>query len=247
MPIHDWTKVDAGLFHAFHQRWIASLSDALNGGVLPKDYFALTEQRMPGPIPDVVTLRLPKSKSPGEEGTGGTAVLTAPVNTRVVRRTDADVYADKADRISIRHRHGDVVAIIELVSPGNKSSATALRKFVGKTADLIGAGIHLLVVDPFPPGKHDPAGIHTAIWDEVGSPEGDDDVPPADKPLTLAAYDAGPEKVAYVEFVAVGDELPGMPIFLRPGEYVKVPLEATYRASWEVFPGAVKGLLQSVG
>jgi hypothetical protein len=240
MPIHDWTRVDAGLFHAFHQRWIASLSDALNGGVLPNAYFALTEQRLPGPIPDVVTLRLPKS--PDEEATGGTAVLTAPVKTRIVRRSDEDVYADKADRISIRHRHGDVVAIIELVSPGNKSSAAAFRAFVKKSADLINAGVHLLVVDPFPPGKRDPAGIHAAIWGEISSDDGDD-APPADKPLTLAAYDAGPEKVAYVEFVAVGDPLPDMPIFLRPGDYVKVPLEATYGASWTVFPGAVKRLL----
>jgi Protein of unknown function (DUF4058) len=162
----------------------------------------------------------------------------------VVRRREAEIYAGKANRITIRHRHGDVVAVIEIVSPGNKSSAVALRAFVRKSADLIGAGVHLLAVDPFPPGKHDPAGIHTAIWDEIGSAEGEDDVPPADEPLTLAAYDAGPEKVAYVEFVAVGDELPDMPIFLRPGEYVKVPLEATYGASWEVFPGAVKNLLQ---
>ena len=21
MPVHDWTRVDAGLFHAFHQGW----------------------------------------------------------------------------------------------------------------------------------------------------------------------------------------------------------------------------------
>ena len=26
MPIHDWTRVDAGLFHAFHQGWIITLS-----------------------------------------------------------------------------------------------------------------------------------------------------------------------------------------------------------------------------
>jgi hypothetical protein len=31
----------------------------------------------------------------------------------------------------------------------------------------------------------------------------------------LAAYDAGPERVAYVEFVAVGDVLPDMPLFLK--------------------------------
>jgi hypothetical protein len=44
MPIHDWTRADAGLFHAFHQGWISSLSAALNTGGLPPAYFALIEQ-----------------------------------------------------------------------------------------------------------------------------------------------------------------------------------------------------------
>lgn len=25
MPVHDWTRVDAGLFHAFHQQWISNV------------------------------------------------------------------------------------------------------------------------------------------------------------------------------------------------------------------------------
>jgi hypothetical protein len=29
MPIHDWTRVDAGLFHAFHHDWVSVLSRAL--------------------------------------------------------------------------------------------------------------------------------------------------------------------------------------------------------------------------
>ena len=33
MPIHDWTRVDAGLFHAFHHDWITNLSRAEHGGV----------------------------------------------------------------------------------------------------------------------------------------------------------------------------------------------------------------------
>jgi hypothetical protein len=28
MPVHDWTRVDAGLFHAFHQSWSVYLCDA---------------------------------------------------------------------------------------------------------------------------------------------------------------------------------------------------------------------------
>ena len=51
-----------------------------------------------------------------------------------------------------------------------------------------------------------------------------------DKPLTLAAYSAGPVK-AYVEPVAVGDVMPDMPLFLDPDRHVPAPLEATYQAT----------------
>src|ERR687884_439463 len=30
MPVHDWTRVDAGIFHHFHHAWIAEISSALN-------------------------------------------------------------------------------------------------------------------------------------------------------------------------------------------------------------------------
>lgn len=35
MPIHDWTRADAGIFHALHLKWIAELDKSLNGGLLP--------------------------------------------------------------------------------------------------------------------------------------------------------------------------------------------------------------------
>lgn len=31
MPIHDWTKVNAGIFHDFHHDWITMIKRALNG------------------------------------------------------------------------------------------------------------------------------------------------------------------------------------------------------------------------
>ena len=68
---------------------------------------------------------------------------------------------------------------------------------------------------------------------------------PPDKPLTVAAYAVGTETVAYVEPVAVGDPLPEMPIFLTAGWYILCPLEATYQAAWEQFPGPLKGPLES--
>src|SRR2546429_369776 len=98
MPIHDWTRVDAGLFHAFHQRWIHALCDALNTGGLPADYFALPEQVIKGPIPDVLTLRLDPGSSEISNGRAGVAVATAAPRTRLVKQTEADLYAGMASR-----------------------------------------------------------------------------------------------------------------------------------------------------
>ena len=44
MPVHDWSRVGAGIFHHFHQRWMAAFSDCLNDGRLPPDHYALAEQ-----------------------------------------------------------------------------------------------------------------------------------------------------------------------------------------------------------
>jgi hypothetical protein len=30
MPIHDWTRVEAGLFHHFHQDWTIEICRTLN-------------------------------------------------------------------------------------------------------------------------------------------------------------------------------------------------------------------------
>ena len=62
MPIHDWDRVDAGTFHYFHMRWIASICDVLNDGLLPRHYYAMGEQRAARDEPDVLTLH---SAGPG--------------------------------------------------------------------------------------------------------------------------------------------------------------------------------------
>jgi hypothetical protein len=241
MPIHDWTRVDAGLFHDFHQSWTFTLRQALNAGCLPPGYFALIEQNIKGPIPDVLTLKLAADAETSDRpDAGGIAVASAPPQSCVVQQTEADLYAHKANRITVRHRHGEVVAVIEIVSPGNKSSQAAFRVLVEKSADLIYQGVHLLVIDLFPPGRRDPHGIHKAIWSEF---QDDGFELPPHKPLTLASYSSGPVKTAYVEPLAVGDALPSMPLFLETGTYVSAPLEATYGAAWDAFPAVLKALL----
>src|SRR5438874_10818320 len=166
MPIHDWTRVDAGLFHAFHQSWIIKLCDALNADNLPPDYFALPEQSISGPISDVLTLELAPEGGETNRTAAGLAVATVPPRARLVRHAEDRIYVRKANRVAVRHRHGQIVAVVEIVSPGNKASKYELRALAEQSSELILKGVHLLVIDLFPPSKRDPQGIHKAIWDE---------------------------------------------------------------------------------
>ncbi|HKA05819.1 MAG TPA: DUF4058 family protein [Gemmataceae bacterium] len=240
MPMHDWTRVRAGTYHHFHYRWIAAIADALNTGSLPRGYFALAEQRVQSSEPDVVTLELTGRPATADGDAGGLAVETVPPRTRFVMETDSANYARRANRLTIRHAEGEVVAVIEIVSPGNKDSRHAIQSFVAKSIEFLDAGLHLLIVDPFPPTPRDPQGVHGSIWDEIG------DKPfklPADKPLTSVSYEVGEKTIAYVEPFAVGDVLPDMPLYLAPGQYVRCPLETTYQTTWRVFPEPLKGQL----
>lgn len=227
MPIHDWTRVPTHAYHDFHGRWLYAIRDSLNSGVLPSGYYARAEQTMRTMGPDVLTLQtLPPDPTAARAPAGGAATrvryqaTAAPVPTRTRQR-----------RVGVRHTSDDrLVAIIEPVSPGNKASRHATRTFVTKAARAVFEGIHVLLIDPFPPGRRDPNGLHAIIWDELG---GEPFTLPADQPLTLAAYEAAtPAPRCYVERVAVGQSLPDMPLFLETDYSVDLPVEATYSAAF---------------
>jgi Protein of unknown function (DUF4058) len=245
MPIHDWTRVDAGIFHAFHHDGITDLARALNRGLLPSDYYALPEQLAGGLGPDVLTLRIPAKGSPPDPAPGrGIALAEVPPRVRYHVSSEPSAYAAKAKAVVVRHTSDHrVVAMIEIVSPGNKNNRHGLRAFVAKAVAALQAGVHLLIVDLFPPGPRDPQGIHPAIWEEL---MGDVDFTlPADAPLTLAAYMGGDAPQAFVEPMAVGASLPEMPLFLTPDVYVPVPLEATYQSTWEALPAFWRSVLEN--
>jgi hypothetical protein len=251
MPVHDWTRVDAGVFHHFHHRWIAEISDRLNDGLLPPNFYALAEQ-FAGPLgPDVLTLerrRGPNGQSqPADPGPGTATTTTVALRRPAVRftaRTEMAYYRSRQRSVVVRHVSGDrVVALVEVVSPGDKASLTHLQRFVEKAAECLERGYHLLVLDLHPPTPRDPQGIHGAIWAAI---EDASYCQPADKPLTLAAYEAGElDKTAYVEPVAVGDVLPEMPLFLEPNAYINVPLEATYQAAFGGVPRHLRAVLEA--
>ncbi|MCU0874920.1 MAG: DUF4058 family protein [Pirellulaceae bacterium] len=245
MPVHDWARVDANVFHHFHQRWTIAICDALNAGLLPSGYSALVEQHAGGLVPDVLALERRFRPSGFDEHSGGIVTATPP-KTRLVRQAKV-VLAARANRIVIRRRLGDVVCVLEIVSPGDKSGRAALRAFVEKAIEFLRQGVHLLVIDILPPTSRDPRGTHKAIWDEIEE-EAFELLP--GKPLTLAAYVAGDlltgrETTAYIELVGVGDTLPNMPAYIDPNGYVPVPLEATYQAAWATCPADLRELVET--
>jgi hypothetical protein len=157
-------------------------------------------------------------------------------------RAEPDIYAAKAKTLTIRHASNHrVVAMIEIVSPGNKNNRSGLRSFVEKSVEVLRSGVHLLIVDLFPPGPRDPQGLHRAIWNEFIDNEFS---LPADKPLSLAAYVGGPVPEYFVEALAVGAMLKDMPLFLTQEHYTLVPLEATYMSAWEAVPSFWRSVLE---
>jgi len=68
---------------------------------------------------------------------------------------------------------------------------------------------------------------------------------PADKPLTMVAYECDLTTRAYIEPVAIGDVLPNMPLFLEPNGCVMVPLEATYQSAYIVLPRRWQRVLEA--
>lgn len=247
MPVHDWTQVEAGIFHDFHVAWIAEIRKALNEGLLPSGFYALAEQHAGRAIADVLTLHAGPSPESLESWSpptaGGTAVAEAP--PKVSRRQTAKVpMLSRRRTLAIRHVSGHrLVAMLEILSPANKDRDGTVEEFLDKVIAAVRAGVHLLVVDLFPPGRHDPQGIHGSILDCIDPAHEPYDLP-ADAPLTLASHAVGRDIEMYVEHLASGAALPEMPLFLHPERYINVPLEPTYMAAYAGMPAFWRDVLE---
>jgi hypothetical protein len=231
MPIHDWTRVDAGIFHHFRLHWILAIADVFNQRLLPRECYALAERQRMRPTVD----------GGGDDTTDG-GMLVAEPRVRNKAETDLEFYRRKQNVVAVRHVSGDhLVAVVEIVSKGNKSGRKAFDDFVRKAAEFLSHQVHLLILDVHPTTPRDPQGIHGAIWDEVA---GEEYIRPNDKLLTLVSYESGGRIRAFIEPVGIGDVLCDMPLFLEPGRYVEVPLEETYQLAFDSVPRRWQAILE---
>src|SRR5438094_3862061 len=161
MPVHDWTRVEAGIFHDFHVSWLPEIRKALNGGLLPEGYYALAEQHAGRAIADVLTLHVePVSNEPkaSPSAPGGPTVAEAPPRTRR-KQVAGPTSLGRRRTLAVRHVSGHrLVALVEIVSPANKDRLRHVEEFAGKAVEALDLGVHLLLVDLFPPARTTPTG-----------------------------------------------------------------------------------------
>ncbi len=248
MTVHDWTRVDAGTFHDFHLRWITHLAERLNGGALPPKYYAMAEHHAGRRIADVLTLHAsdpkvdPASLTPRADS-GAVAVAEAPPRAALHLTGKRLSPKGKPRTLAIRTASGHrIVALVEIVSPSNRDRKRSVQEFVTKVVAAMNAGVHVAVIDLFPPGKPDPRGMHGAVWAAL---TGAAEKLPKDRPLALASYVARDPAEAYVTPLAVGQPVADLPLFLTPTHYVNLPLADTYAATFRGIPAVWREVLES--
>ena len=152
------------------------------------------------------------------------------------------MYRARRRTLTIRHASGHrIVAFLEILSPGNKDRTTSVQELVNKVDSALMQGIHVMIVDLFPPGRFDPQGLHGAIWARYGMEEY---VVPSAQPLTVCSYRAVAPVEAYIEHLAIGDPLPDMHLFLDVETYINVPLELAYQAAFQDMPAFLRDVLE---
>lgn len=115
MPVHAWKLVPVRVFLSFHGSWITHLTEALNAGILPAGYYAMSEQVVPGMAVDQ-SIRPDPSRKPRRRKRRGREIVLRHVS---------------------RHQ---VIALIEIVSPGNKDRRASVRELATKVVLSLEAG-----------------------------------------------------------------------------------------------------------
>lgn len=220
-PLRDnppWTSINT--------LWVAGLIRWLNR-TLPKDvYQARAEARLGSAIEaDVAEYERLSANGPAQDG-GGVATLP---EVDVAVATIPAVFPDEfAVHMVDRTDSNRLVGVIELVSPGNKKESSEREAFLAKCLTYLQRGIGLTIIDVVTDRR---ANFHNELIRRLGS-----DQPPAtlpDEPGYVAGYRpvhrGGKNLIDLWPKVArVGEPLPSVPLPLRGGPLVPLPLEATY-------------------
>jgi hypothetical protein len=224
-PARNWESI--------YLAWAAAIMARLNERVLPTTYYAEMQFHIGSRVEvDVATLEreAPARQPAAVPGNGPAATLVtetwAPPLPALV------IPALFPDEIEVQVLGGptgaQLVAAVELVSPGNKDRLEARRAFACKCASYLQMGIGLVVVDVVTDRL---ANLHDELMRLME--QGDGLLFPGTPTTYAAAYRPVRRKEAdqvecWPAALAVGQPLPVVPLALRGGPTLPLDLEATY-------------------
>lgn len=213
-------------WESFHVTWAGAIADALNETLLPDGYFAEEHAHAGARIEiDVATFADEGGPSQSQSRAVATQTYAPPTPTAVVPAAFPDEFEV---RVYAAEGGARLVAAIELVSPANKDRDSHRRAFATKCAGYLAQGIALVVVDVV---TNRGGNLHGDILRLLGG------APPSDAPdLYTVAYrpvvrDVTPQIELWAHALAVGGELPVLPLALDAEQCLPIDLEATYTAA----------------
>jgi hypothetical protein len=219
-PLHPW--------ESFHAAWADAIMGRLNE-LLPPRYFAAIQVHLGSRVEaDVAEFEQAQDAGqPGNGAPGGVAVATwaPPAVTTVLPA----VFPDSIEVQVFDTRDGAVlVAVVELVSPGNKDRPETRRAFAAKCAAYLQRGIGLVVADIVTNRQAD---LYADLVALLGQSEAAGLL--AGAPLHAAAYrpvrrQESNQIDVWLRPLAVGQPLPLLPLALRGAGCVPLDLDATY-------------------
>lgn len=213
-------------WESFHVTWAGAIADALNEDLLPEGYFAEEHAHSGAPVEiDVATFADDRSGST-VTATKSPRTYAPPVPAQVVPAAFPESFEV---RVYQAEGGAKLVAAVELVSPGNKDREAHRRAFAVKCAGYLAQGVGLLLIDAVTTRHVD---FHDAILNLLGSR-------PAARVADLYAVsyrpivrDGGEVVELWTDQLAVGKDLPILPLSLSAELCVPIDLEATYTAAY---------------
>ncbi|MBY0232342.1 MAG: DUF4058 family protein [Gemmataceae bacterium] len=218
-PRHPWVS--------FHSLWCGAMLECLND-VLPPRYLGTVHVHLgPQVAADLAEFDQEPDAPPGlGNGRAGAAVAAyaPPAATATI---DAVFPDDIEVRVSDTRDGARLVAVVELVSPRNKDRDDARDAFVDKCAAYLQRGIGLAVVDVVT-GRG--ANLHDALAARLRHPGIAFPEPPAAYAVSYRPATRGERPLIDVwrEPLALGEELPTMPLALPGWGVVPLELERSY-------------------
>jgi hypothetical protein len=227
-PLHPQRR-----WESMHAIWATAIVGRLNEVVLPAMYYSETQVHIGSRVEvDVATLEhlAPPAARSARPDNGPVATLEAevwaPPEPALVL---PGIFPDEIEVEIFGTRMGkELVAAIELVSPGNKDRSETRRAFAAKCSSYLQLGIGLVIVDVVTDRL---ANLHDELMALMEQSERF--AFPGAAPLYAVAYrparrDVGDQIDCWPHPVGVGQALPTVPLALRGGPTLPLDLEATY-------------------